>query len=815
MQTLLQDLRYALRLARRRPTLTLVTIFTLAIGVGGTTATFSVFNALLLRPLPVPDPDRVVRVFGATDERAFDVLSYPNAIAFGRATTLASLAIHNQTRVAVGLGDSTDSAAAELVSGNYFATLGVMPALGRPLGPADDRLDNGEHVAVISDRWWHTRYGASPDVLGTSLFLNGTAFTIVGVAPPSFQGSYDAWSTDAWVPLMTYPVVRPRGNQIVNRGWGWLSATGRLAPGASVEQADAELNTIAAALAREYPASSKNMRAHVVRAMALPEEMAPGLRQVLFFALLVVGLSLGAACANIANAQLAMVISRQREIAVRLAMGATRTRVLRQWLTESVVLALAATAVGLLIALWAREGLMWLRPPQPELQNVSPDLSLDGRVLAFAVAMAGVTTILFGGLPAVRAARSDVATPLKDDGISATGSRRRVWAQGTLVVAQVAVSLMLLVSAGLLVRSLNAASRFDIGVDTRGLMLAEASTSGLDYTPERTRAYYRDAVARLRALPGVADVTFAAVVPLSDARESRGVMIDGHTAPNGSRFISTASNIVATNYFDVMGIPITAGRGFSAADGDDAAAPVAIVNETMARRYWSGNAVGQQIRLGSTTPPVEIVGVARDITYYSIGEAPRPYLYLPFGPTAGGSFVFHVRGDVTAATLPGLLRRELRAADPRIRVPFALSYDEARLMPLYPSRAMAAISSMFGALALLLTAIGLYGVVMYTVSQRTREFAVRIALGASPADILRGVVRQGLTMAMIGVAIGAVGAAVLGRLLRGFLVGVSPLDPITFAGWSAAIVAIALAAASLPARRATRIDPAAALTGRS
>ena len=466
MQTLRQDLVYAIRLAMRRPALTLVTILTLAIGIGGNTATFSLVNALLIRPLPVPESDRVVRVFGATDERAFDVLSYPNAADFGaRTTTLESLAIHQQTFVAYGLGDATETAAIELVSGNYFSTFRVTTPLGRQIQPQDDQLDSPQMVGVISDSWWRTRFGASRDAIGTRVYLNGTAFTIVGVAPAGFRGSYDALGTDLWVPLMSYSVVRPRGLKITSRGWGWLNATGRLRSGVPVEQANAELNAIASALAREYDGSSRGLRAKVVPALALPEEMVPTLRRVLMFALLVVGLALVAACANIANAQLATVIARQREIAVRLAMGATRARVLQQWLTESVVLAVAATALGLLIALWARDALQLLRPPQPELSNIGPDLALDWRVLGFAATVAGLITLLFGGLPAVRAARVDVAAPLQEDGNTAIGGRRRAFAQGVLVIAQVAVSLALLVSAGLLIRSLSAASAFDIGFD--------------------------------------------------------------------------------------------------------------------------------------------------------------------------------------------------------------------------------------------------------------------------------------------------------------------------------------------------------------
>jgi predicted permease len=812
MQNLLQDLRYAIRVTLKRPALAVVTIVTLAIGVGGNTAVFSVVNGLLIRPLPVPEAERLVRVFGATEENPFDVFSYPNAFDLGaRATTLASLAIHNQTFVSSGLGDATETAAVELVSGNYFATFGVAPAIGRAIQPDDDRLDAGRPVAVISDRWWRTRFGASPEAIGATVHLNGSPFTVIGIAPASFRGSYDALGTDLWTPLMTYNVVRPRGNQITRRGWGWLSATARLAAGATIEHAQAELTTIATALSTEY-SQSRGLRVQVVRALALPEEMAPGLQRVLFFALLVVALALAAACANIANAQLATVIARQREIAVRLAMGATRGRVVRQWLTESTLLAGVATVAGLLVAAWARDALLTLRPPHPGLQNIGPDLSLDWRVLGFAVVVTAAVTILFGGWPAFRASRVDVTTPLKEEGNTTVGSRGRVFAQNALVVVQVAVSLALLVCAGLLLRSLNAASHFDLGFRTSDMLIAQAESGGLGYGPARTRSYHRETAERLRTLPGVEGVTFAATVPLTDSREARGVIIDGHQGRDGSRFIPTDTNVVATNYFDVIGIPIVQGRGFVPADGDDTAAVVTVVNETMAQRYWpDGHAVGQQLRLAADGPPVQIVGVVRDITYYRIGESPRPFFYLPFGPIAMSGLTFQLRTRGVDDGLPQVVRRELRASDPRIRVPIAVSFEAARQMPLYPSRSLAAISATFGGLALILTLVGLYGVVMYAVSERTREFALRMALGALPRDIRRGVVRRGVAMTAVGIAVGAVAAILLARLLEGFLVGVSPFDPLTIAGWSAALLLLAAAASYLPARRATRMDPAATL----
>jgi predicted permease len=645
--------------------------------------------------------------------------------------------------------------------------------------------------------------------------LNGARFTVVGIAPPTFRGSYDALGTDIWVPLMTYNLVRPRSLRIASRGWGWLSATARLGPGVTTADAQAELSALAAGLAAAYVPTNRDFKVRVVPALALPEDLAPTLNRVLAFALVVVGLALLAACANIANAQLATVIARQREIAVRLALGASRRRVMRQWFTESALLAAIAGGVGLLVAVWARDAIIALRPPIADLQNLQPNLALDARVLAFTAAVAGGAAILFGLLPAARAARVDVSGPLKEDGVTVAGGRRRAWAQSVLVVAQVAVSLALLISAGLLVRSLSAAGAFDLGFDPTDLTVAHADASGLDFDDARARAYVRSTVDRVRALPGVRDVTAAVVVPLSNQQESRGVIIDGYTPPSGRQFVSVATNVVLTNYFELMKIPIVRGRAFVANDGDDNAAPVAIVNETMARRYWAdGNPVGRRLRLGRTDPPLEIVGVAKDSTYYALGEEPRPYFYVPFGVIAPATMSFHVRTDGAVDGLPQALRRELRAADPRIRVPVAMPFDELRRLQLYPSRAMASISGTFGILALVLTIVGLYGVVMYAVSQPTREFAVRVALGARPADIVRSVLTRGAATVAVGLAAGTAVAVALVRLLRGFLFGVSPFDPITFAGWTLVLIVTSLVAAYIPARRATRIDPAAALTGR-
>ncbi|MGE3273765.1 MAG: ABC transporter permease [Vicinamibacterales bacterium] len=809
MRTLARDLAHAVRLGLRRPGLTLVTVLTLGIAVGGNTAVFSVLNGLLLRPLPAAAPERLVRIFGTRDGGQFDVVSYPNFRDLAeRASTLQSVAIHQQTFAASGLGDSTASAAVELVSGTYFTTFGVRPALGRPLAITDDREGAAAHVAVVSDAWWRTNRGASPAALGDVVHLNGVPFTIVGVMPPAFRGSYDALGTDLWVPLMAYDVVRPRGLPITRRGWAWLGATARLADGVTLEEARADVRRAAGSIARDFGEQGFSVR--LEPATALPESMQPTLRAVLLFALAVVGLALGAACANIANVQLAGVLARQREIAVRLAMGASRGRIARQWLTESALLAGIASAAGLLLAVWLRDAALAYTPPGG-VANFGPRLPLDWRLLAFSTATAAGAALLFGGLPAWRAARVDAAGPLRAEGRTATGTRGRGRAQAALIATQVAVSLALLVAAGLLTRSLRAQSAFDLGFRTDHLAVAAADLGGIGLDDAALRRYYRDTLARLSALPGVERAAAAVIVPLDGNSESRGVHIDGYVPPDGRDYTSVAANLVSPGYFETLGIPLRQGRGLQAADADDTAAPVVVINEAMARRFWTGDPIGRQVGFGADQPRATVVGVVGDTTLDAIGAPPPPIVYGVLGPDVSAHLSFVVRSAVDDGSLARALRRELRAVDPRVRVPAAGPYEELRAGPLFPQRVLVAVSTAFGGLALALTLVGLYGIITYAVQERRRELAVRLALGASPAELVRRVVGTGLRPALAGIVLGLGGAVLLTRLLARFLFGVSALDPMTFTALAALVVLVSGVAAYVPARRAAHIDPASAL----
>jgi predicted permease len=811
MSGFLRDVGYALRLARRRPALTLLTVFTLAVGIGGTSAIFSFANQLLLRPLPVAHADRLVRVFGTQGGRPYEVSSYANLSDLAaQVAEFEALAIHQQTSSAYGLGDDTETAAVELVSGNYFAMLGVTAARGRVIGPTDDVPGGAQAVAVISDAWWRTRMGGREGVVGSLAYLNGAPFTVIGVAPRTFHGSYDALGTDLWVPLMTYDVVRPRGLPITRRGWGWLSATARLAPGVTVGAAQTAVGRVARALTAEFPRENASLAFSIVPAAALPEEMGPTVRRVLLFALAVAALALIAACANIANAQLATVFDRAREIAMRRALGATRARIARQWLTESLVVTAVAAGVGSLGALWLQDAARLVGPPA-ELASFAPGWTLDARLVAFAAAVVGAVTVLFGGLPAWRAATSDSTETLKTDGVTTTGGPRRTWAQGLLVVAQVSVSVALVATSLLVTRSLAAGRAFDVGFDTDGLVIAEPNMANLGLDAERGRLYYRDTIGRVSRLPGVRDVTLAAVVPLGSGDESESVRIEGYDPPDGSGQVGVNNNIVWPNYFEAMRIPIRRGRGFVATDGLDDAPVVAVVSDAMARRYWPGrDPVGHTIRVRERD--VEVVGVAADVPYGAPGETPEPRLYLPFGPVYFAyGLSFHLRVDHFDQGLARAVRREMRALDPRVQVAAPLPYGELRMQSLYPTRVVGLVSTAFGAVAMLLALAGIYGVMTHMLVARRREFAVRLALGATPERLARSVLRLGLVWGVSGTVAGIGAAVVLAQLLRGLLFGVSPADVASLGGSAALLLAASAATAYLPARRLTRVEPSSAL----
>ena len=812
MDTLFQDLRFGARTLLKRPGFALVAVVTLALGIGANTAIFSLVNALLLRPLPVGTPERVVRLYGASAERQFDVFSYANYQDLRDRTpqVFAGLAAHQYAAASVNTGAGARTTPGELVTGNYFDVLGVGAAQGRVLAPADDVTEGAHPVVVISAGLWRRDFGGAANVVGQKLYLNGQPFTVVGVMPADFKGSYESFPTEFWAPMAMYEQVRPRGVALTTRGWGWLNGTGRLKEGVTIAQAQAEVERVTAQLRQDYPPVNRDLQFRLYPASALPEQYRQSAAGLLGFFMAVVGLVLLTACANIASILLARVVTRRREIAVRQSLGATRGRLVRQWLTESLLLTLVGGAAGLLVAVWLSDGLLTLIPP--DFADFTPGARLDARVLAFTFLVSVVTGLVCGLLPALRAGRMEIGAVLKDEGPGASGSLHRSRLQQAFIVGQVAVSLLLLVVAGLLLRSLRATESFDPGFRTDNLLLARLDLRPLRYTEQQGRAFYQQLSERLKALPGVAGVTYAAVVPLGSDRESTGFIIPGQRPPSGSKAFSLANNVVGPDYFNTMGIPIVRGRGFDQHDTEQGARPVVVINETMARRFWpNADALGQFIQVGGTDIRPEIVGIARDIKYYSLGEPPQAYVYVSAAQNYTPGLIVHLRTTGDPQALARALRHEVEALDPNVPVNELTTFAELRRGPLFANRAMAAISTLFGLLALTLTAVGLYGVMTYSVSQRTREIGIRVALGAQRADIFKLIVGRGLLLALIGIGFGLAAAFALTRLLSSLLFGVSATDPLTFASVASLLALVALLACHLPARRATKVDPMVAL----
>lgn len=804
-----QDIRYGVRAFVRQPAFTAVAVLTIALGIGANTAIFAYVDALLLRPPQVPEPERVVRLYGATESRRFDIFSHANFTDIrDRATSFTALAAHQLTSASLSTGDEAESIQVELVSGTYFQVMGARPLLGRVLQPADDVTRGAHPVMVISHGLWTRRFGSSPDILNRTVYVNSHPFTVVGVAPPEFRGTYDALQTDLWAPMMMYEQVRSRGQNIAHRGWGWLYATGRLKPGVALATAQAEIDQIAAQLAAEYPRSNDGVGFALYPAGALPEQFRDGATKVLAGFAVMVGLVLLVACANIAGMLLARVVGRRREIAVRLSLGATRGRLVRQWLTESLLLSAAAGVVSLVVALWMADALLWLRPPDSGWQEFAPSIRLDWTLLAFTFGVTVATGLFFGLTPAWQAGRTDVGAATKDES-SSGWSRSRL--RSTFVVAQVAVSMVVLLAGGLLLRSLRTAQSFDPGFDSDRLALARVDLRRHGYDEARGRVFWSSLVERLQSAPGVESVALANVVPLGGETERIGLLIDGHQPPPERGYFSTDFNLASENYFATMGIPLVRGRSFSAQDVQPGAPAVAVINETMARRYWSlDDAVGKSVRLAGGPRIAEVVGVVRDVKYASLGEEPRPYIYFPAGQNYSAALTVHVRAASPAAVLE-TIRGEIKSLDPKLALAGLMTFTEMRRLPLFPQFLMATVASAFALLALALAAVGVYGLMVYMVMQRTREFGVRMALGARPADVLRMVMKQGLVLLLLGTAVGAVAGAGAAQLMKGALVGVGPFDPQAFAAAGGLLLLVTLAACWIPARRATRVDPITAL----
>ena len=814
MTQLLQDLRFALRLMARKPALTAMAVVSLALGIGVNSSIFTLVNAVLLRDPPISRPDRVVEVYtSSSDGFRYGTSSAPDYFDLRDSNDVFSgLAATRTYPVTFDDGESTDLLMGEIVSGNYFDVLGVRAHIGRTFLPAEDRTPGTHPVVVLGYDFWQRRFAADPAVLGRTLKLNGRELEVVGVAAASFKGTLPAFRIELWLPLQMADQLGERPI-LERRGSRSLMLKGRLADGVSLEEAQAQLGTLARRLAAEYPETNEGREVTLVptRDVILNPGFDGPARGVAGFLMAIVGLVLLIACSNIANLFLARASDRRKELALRLALGSGRGRLVRQLLTESLLIAFLGGLASLLFATWTARLLAGFRPPIPV--PMALELGIDLKVLAFTLLLAALTGVLCGLAPALQASRPELVPALKNEGAGLGRGYRRLGLRNLLVVGQVAVSTLLLIGSGLFIRSLMNAQAIDPGFTLRrGVAATLLPKLGGAYTDAEAELLYRDLLERARALPGVSSAAVAEFLPLGLAISNKEVWVEGQELGEGEDPPAIDTMAIGPGYFRTLGIALARGRDFS--DRDDASAPGAvIVNQTMARRTWPGeDPLGQRLRFddGLDAPVYEVVGVAADGKYRTLGEAPRPYLYTPYAQTGDFMLTLIVASNREGETLAAV-RRLLDEVDPHLPIFEIKTLSEHLDIMLFAPRMGAALLAAMGLLGLLLASVGLYGVVAYSVARRTREIGVRLALGAGKGDVLGMVVREGMVLVAVGVVLGVGLALLVTRALQGFLYGITASDPLTYVAVSLFLLAVAWLANFLPARRATGIDPILAL----
>lgn len=817
-----RDTRLAARGLLSAPGFAGVAILSLSLGIGINTAMFSVVNAMLLRPLPVSQPAELVRIYTTSDmpESTSSYADYRDLVRDTRA--FSAIAGHTLMFAAVDHDGSMQLELGEVVTANYFNVLGIAPVIGRAFLPGEDAAEGANRVAMISESLWKQQFGSDPAIVGRQIRIRGDNYSIVGVVPARFSGMMPGLAANLWIPVSMVDDVEPVGmndnvpsptgsTRLTRRGSRWMFLTGRLKPGVTLEQARTDTTSIMSSLEREYPQTNRG-RAAVLRPMdgvrvhpVVDSALAP------IAAGLMIGVSLVLliACANIANMLLARGTTRAREIAIRLAIGAPRGRIVRELLLESLLLALCGGAAGVLLASWSLRLLARFQPPLPI--PLSLDFGVDARVLAFTTVASVATGLIFGLAPAMQATRPDLVPSLKNDALSGrSGGRGRL--RSVLVVAQVAISVVLLVGAGLLTRSAIAAANADPGFAQDGLALATVDLQMLRYPSDRGRQFYTTALERVRSLPGVTDAAVVERLPFSPNIHTANVYVDGRTYPAESHGDSIDSTRVSAGYFHTLGVRLIAGRDFDSTDTETAPG-VAVINQAMARRFWPNeDPIGKRFRVGrAESEPLRIVGVVADHKVRTIGETPRPLVVFARSQGYAPSATILARTSGDARALAGQLRQALGAIEPRLVFMEDGTMAQEMAAAEFPARAGAALAGGFGALALALAAAGLYGVVAFWVSRRTREIGVRMAVGANPRQVIGLVMREGLTLVAIGCATGGAAALVAGRALSSTLYGIGGADPIAFGVAIGLLVAVAIAATIVPARRAARLDPTIAL----
>jgi putative ABC transport system permease protein len=805
MQTLLQDLRYGARMLLKKPGFTLIAVITLALGIGANTAIFSVVNAVLLRPLPFKDPERLVWVWGTapkisqTNHSPVEFLSYQ-----AQQTSFTEMAAYRNMPFTVTGAGEPEYVQGVIVSPNYFSLLGVPAARGRVFQPEDVR-PGAPRVAVFSHDLWQKRYGGDPNLIGRSLTINGESATVIGVMPPNFQLNLN---NELWLsPRQIVPdfQMNYRGDTLALREIHYLKALGRLKPGATIEQAQAELNVVAARLEQQFP-DQAGRGAQVVSLRELAVGDAQGTLLLLFGA---VGLVLLIACANVTNLLLTRTAARYREIAIRAAVGASRFSLIRQLLMESVLLSLAGGLAGWLLALWGVDLLLSLSPGG---MLRLPETRLDTTVFLFTMAVSVAAGLIFGLAPSLAASKTDLVSALKESARSVSAGLGRNRLRQALVVAEVALAIVVLVGAGLLVGSFARLMAVKPGFDPNNLMTMMVTLTSERYgTMAANTRFIKELTASLEALPGVQDVAISDDFPIEGTDTHDYPEIEGRGAAPENRIL-TGLHVINARYFEAMGVRLIKGRVFTERD-DAKGPPVVIINEAMANRVWPNEeALGKRIRFGGPTMGWgEIVGVVENVKHDGLHLADSPHCYEPHLQQPWPFLAIAVRARTNQAALLASVRQAVRKIDPNMPIANPRPMEERMGEVLATRRLALALFSLFAVVALLLAAIGLYGVMSYGVTQRAHELGLRIALGATSSDTLKLIIGQGMKLAALGVALGVGGALAVSRLMANLLFGVSATDPLTFAVIALLLTLVALLACYIPARRATKVDPMIAL----
>mgnify|MGYP006277525195 CR=1 FL=1 len=807
-----RNLRLAVRSLRKRPLFLLVSVASLAVGIGATTTIFSAVDHFLLRSPPgIPNADRMVEVGRGRDGSGFDSFSYPDFLDLRReADPLEELAGYSMQMLTLSRGERGDRAFGLLVSANYFRVLGVQAHLGRTFLPEEDAGVDEHPVAVVSHGYWQNRLGGNRDVVGSTLYVSRRPYTVVGVAPPGFRGHIAVANPDVYLPLVQRPSLNQGRDYFEQRSASFFQVLGLLAPGATLEEADAAVSTVFRRLAEEHPETNANRTASVRPFGALPAAIQGPAG--LFFGVLMafVSLLLVITCANVAGMFLARASSRTREIAIRLSMGSGRLDLVLHLLTEALLVFFLGGVAGFLLAAWSLDALSALSLPAPF--PVHLEMGADGRILAFALAVTLLTGSLFGLLPARAALDLDLLGALKDEGERSRSSKGRL--RRGFVAAQVAGSLVLLVAAGLLLRALQTAGEMDKGFRAEGAYLTQMDLSAEGYGNEEGSLFQEEILSHFSRRAPVRSVALSTDLPLDLSARGTGVVPEGWESTQERPNVSVGFNDVSPKYFQTLRIPILEGRGFLDSDREGSE-PVAVVSRTFVRRVWPGeSALGRRIRWGGSEDTwLTVVGVAEDVHNQILAQEMEPFVYRPlaqhYGPEV--SLVIRAAPGVDHGPVSQEIRAGLTALDPTMSLSPVLALDRYTEVSILPQRLAGFLSAGLGLLALLLSGIGVYGVMAFAVSRRTREMGIRMALGAEPGRVLRSVVAGAFRLALPGLLVGAVLAVGVGYALRGLLLGVSPADPGALVAVSLALAGMVLLGAIVPARRAARVDPGEAL----